>query len=187
MSPAPLAAGGASAAWAVMASSVGCRRASSMCNARARGPMATNVWAMTSLMSSASVALILVLLLADRRRDPLAAQNFRTDPRDLLVCGQHAPSGQIAAFEHSSQHRGESRGCDCGFQHESEAAADVQANLSFAVRVQARPARPGLCPQTARADRRRLRRDDRRYAVPVSGLELPDARQVLGPDHGHRL
>ena len=74
----------------------------------------------------------------------------------------------------------------CGLQQESEAAADVQAHLSFAVRVQARPARPGLRPQAARADRRRLRRDDRDHAVPVPGLELPDARQVQGPDHGHR-
>ena len=45
------------------------------------------------------------------------------------------------------------------------------------------PARPGIRAQAAGADRWRLRRDDRDHAVPVSGLELPDARQVQGPDH----
>src|ERR1700689_1661872 len=76
-----------------MASSVGCRRASSTCSARASVPTATNVWAMTSLMSSASVALMRVLLPGCRRHpDRLAAQHSRTDAHGPPIRGQRAQS-----------------------------------------------------------------------------------------------
>lgn len=60
----------------------------------------------------------------------------------------------------------------------------VSSHRPSAVRRQAGEARSRLRPQTPGVDRRRVRRDDRDHAVPVPGLELSNARQVQGHDHG---
>src|SRR5690349_6072022 len=112
-----------------MASSVGCSRASWTCSARATVPMATNVSAMTFLMSSASVALIVILLPGSWPPDRVTARILGQDAHDLLICGQRPGQGQTAAHSTvlSTPVR---RGCSCGLQQESEAAADVPAHLS---------------------------------------------------------